>query len=79
MSDLVAFLTARLDEDEAALLGTDAAGWRRTAVTVEQRALRVSIEMVRRFIREHSTDDATLRGFAREYAEHPDFREEWRA
>lgn len=107
MSDLVHFLLARIDEDEAAADQCDLATppgtvmqfdmeWPlvvrtdgdRPAISVTPSRVRADCEAKRRWIRwvqddsrSHLRDEQrhTLRFMAAPYADHPHFREEWRA
>jgi hypothetical protein len=102
MSDLVAFLRARLDEDEQAARDGDDACWHIDYCDDEgkryherfdpARVLR-EVEAKRRILDEHGSGsdscdahDASMRSIpcdtllllALPYADHPDYREEWR-
>ena len=78
MSDLTTFLFARLDEDEAD--ANDAA----QAIHFPVDRLRAEVQAKRNLIAGHPCEDAEfgpcddLRYMGEVYADHPDYREEWR-
>lgn len=96
MDDLTAFLTARLDEDEAAARAAMPTGGRRNGKMTQRRVL-ADIEAKRRIVAEfeqvhvdyRTAHTPTLEGqrlgllkavavLALPFADHADYREEWR-
>jgi hypothetical protein len=97
MGDLVKFLRARLDEDEAAAkawlpFGNPDAAARAHVARLDPGRVLAEVEAKRRIIAEHHPVDPcdahdasfdtipcdTLLALASVYAEHPDYREEWK-